>query len=281
MASYQKSYLNLECQGHAYELNCPPALITKNYTSAAGLAIIDEAVAACDCVKPHPVASNWFDNTGSSGTTDDRIDSVHSADFDLDTPMKPVVYIIQNGKHGASAIGFAVFETADGCLIGHLKGSYDFVCPYSPVPLPPSVLKSDCFSIVNRQRVFGANSKAIPSDGDSWTESTTGWTADNGGLSVVPTGNKVGSFALQCNDPDVSHTAVYDLFRRSVGETLFFGKAGAKKVHFWWLYQVGYSNMDVEVVRLYAPDSSIFFMPNFLPKHVVEKETSLLDLQSG
>lgn len=126
---YGEFYIDLDCHGHAYELNIPPTLVQKYYLATNGLTIIEDDLGLCSYIAKNPDATKWFDNAGSSGSTDDRINSTHDCVYDEELPMTVIQEILDKAKNPAAVEGFDMYEMPSGCLVGHLRNSLDFVSP--------------------------------------------------------------------------------------------------------------------------------------------------------
>lgn len=181
---YGDFYIDLDCHGHAYELDIPPALLQKIYVATAGRTIIEEALSICNYLTSHPLTPYWFDKDGSSGSTDDRIGSTHDAVYDEEIPMIVIREILEKAKNPSAVQGFDAYETPDGCIIGHLRNSLDFLTQ-APSIYPDSYQKSDdLHRVINNQIVYGAFGGQIPSSGH-FTDSLDYWDAPIGTLSYV------------------------------------------------------------------------------------------------
>ncbi len=182
--NYGAFYIDLDCHGHAYELNIPPALVYAYYSATNGRTIIEAALALCAYLTRHPAGNFWFDSLGSSGSTDDRIDSTHDMVYDEEVPLTPIQEILEKAKNPAAVQGFDVYETPAGCLIGHLRNSLDFTWPYSTLT-PQSYQKGvDVHRVRNKVPVYGALGRYVPTT-YSWTDALTYWIARQGTVSWV------------------------------------------------------------------------------------------------
>ena len=255
--AYNVADVIVELLGHASELFASPELVYKLYEGEYGDTIIDDTLDLCGYLSKYPHAVGWFDG-GHSGSqiadTDDRMSSQHSVEYDEVQPLKGVQEIAEKASNPSDVIGFDVFETASGCLIGHLRESQDFICPVSPT-LESAVKVIDPHRVVNRQKVYGATGKKIPSD-ESWTESTDGWTVDSGEPLVFNTDYYVeGTGSIEADF--ISGTLQ---FRRSISPTVYgFGKRAAKRLKFHRKRRYTGLGPDSAVVQLWAPDSSNYF----------------------
>ena len=270
--AFNVAYLHLDCHGHGYELNCPPANVSKSYAAANGQLIVDYALGICNYLHSHPLASNWFDNSGATGSTDDRILSVHSVDYDGTKPLDPLLDIMENASNGNN-IGFSVHETPEGCLIGHLRGSQDFVCPITPV-LMDGVLHSDRYPLVNRQKVYGASNRYAPLSKDFGCETSADlalWTLDYGAGMAMMAANQgflispiVGSKILQANGGGNTSTSGKTQIHIDVSAWTFGAFKGSFKTgNFGWGYSISWPDtMDVFQIQLWAPDAANCFFAN-------------------
>jgi len=253
--SFGNTDITFTLYGHASELTDSPELVYKLYAAENGRTIIEESLALCNYLAKYPHAVGWFDYTGQVGDVDDRIadDSLNSVEYDEVQPMKAIVEILSKSHNPSDVIGFDMYETPSGALVGHLQNSLDFICPVSPT-LKGAIKKIDFHRIVNRQKVYGANGKEIPSD-ESWTESTTGWILDSGEALTFNTDYyKEGTGSI---DADFISGTLQ--FRYPLTDIYGFGKRAAKALQFWRKRRYPGLGPDVAEVRLWAPDTSNYF----------------------
>ena len=172
---YNAYYIDVECHGHAVELIKPPSRLTKVYSAINGRTIIEEALGLAAYVAKHPTASKWFDNAGSSGSTDDRINSTHSKSYTRVTPWEVTKELLDLASNPSSVIGFDIFETPSGALVGHLRNSLDFVSDVASLTPEKFSKITDVHTVINCQQVFG---RFRFQTGDAgWDDSLSGWTA--------------------------------------------------------------------------------------------------------
>jgi hypothetical protein len=247
---YGAFYIDLDCHGHAYELNIPPALFQAYCPAINGRTIIEAALALCTYLTRHPAGNFWFDSLGSSGSTDDRIDSTHDVVYDEVVPMTAIQEILEKAKNPAAAQGFDVYETPAGCLIGHLRNSLDFTWPYNTL-IPSSYVKgADLHRVRNKTKVYGSRNKALPTDKESWTESLSGWTTGSGTLYLDATHKIVGTYCLELLG---DNCWMYRTFAAISCGNQYKKSYGA--LSFWiWEFQ----GKEIEI-RLLAPDASNYF----------------------
>jgi len=255
--SFGNADITFTLYGHASELTDSPELVYQLYAATNGRTIIEEALALCKYLAKYPHAVGWFDYTGQISDVDDRIadDSTHSVEYDEVQPMKAIVEILDKSHNPSDVIGFDMYETPSGVLVGHLRNSLDFICPVSPT-LKAAIKKIDFHRIVNRQKVYGANGKEIPSD-ESWTESTTGWTTVSGTLDLEETVKNEGTYSLSLYTVPDSTVLIH----RDISDYIFgFGKRAAKTVKFWRRREIGgFTGPNAAQIELWAPDSSNYF----------------------
>ena len=258
---YGAFYIDLDCHGHAYELNIPPALLQKYYAATNGRTIIEDALGLCNYFAQHPIATMWFDNAGSSGSTDDRINSTHDAVYDEELPMTVIQEILEKAKNPAAVQGFDAYETPAGCVIGHLRNSLDFVSPIASIT-PESYQKSeDWHRVRNKIKVYGCfnDNAQMPKD-ENWTESLLNWVAGKGTLSLTDS-NEAGTYSILC-----STTGTQTLFSRTLQPELMTAsglkrttKNSFGKIHFYWLTNGTPVSNGASIV-LQAPDTSNYFI---------------------
>lgn len=181
--SYGDHEIAVECQGHAFELNVPPANLHRVCKAENGRLILEAALALCAYITRHPDNTQWFDAGGSSGSTDDRIDSTHDICFEEVKPGKVFQDCLEKAKNPASVQGFDIYETPAGCLVGHLKNSLDFTHGGS---LSPGQYRRtpDTLPIINLQTVYGAFGGVYPTSG-YWSDNLSWWRVDTGSITVV------------------------------------------------------------------------------------------------
>jgi len=251
---YGAFYIDLDCHGHAYELDIPPALLKASYSAVNGRTIIETALALCTYLAKHPSANFWFDNTGSSGSTDDRIDSTHDVVYDEEVPMTVIREILEKAKNPGAVQGFDVYETPAGCLIGHLRDSLDFKWTYNTLT-PRTYQKSyDLHRVRNSIKQYGKRGKPYPPD-ESWSEATTGWTVLDGSLDT-DTDRIIGTCSLKGTASGSSFMQFYRTFAQLNADPKTF-KTNFSRLYFLLkLHAVTGGGMHV---RLYAPDASNYF----------------------
>ena len=223
--------VSLECQGYGEELDASPALLRKGYAGVNGRLIVEEALALCAYLRRHPATTAWFDREGPYGTYDDRVGSVHTVGFDEVVPYGVFKDVLESAQNPAGAVGFDVYESAEGCLVGHAKNSTDFVSSVVPV-LRKYKQKVDVYPVKNRVKVYGVKGRFEPVDADGWTENTVdGWVADFGTLSVVTDANaKMGTKVLKCTVPAAGYVMS---FRRPLLDVVGVGKGAYAQFQFW------------------------------------------------
>ena len=256
---YGDFFINLECHGYAEEADSPPTLLQQIYTATNGRTIIEDALALCNYTAKHPVATKWFDNAGSSGSTDDRIDSTHSIAYDEEIPLKAIRETLQKAKNPVGIQGFDVYETPSGSLVGHLQNSLDFVSPIASITPRKYRKDEDMHRVRNKVKVYGTPEKSEPTDKDTWTESLTGWTLLEGNDMTLNGADKVmGSYSV---DIDASGVATYFARAKKTFSALSakFPKE-FRNLHLSLRSQTddGIPAVSVEVM-IYAPDSSNYF----------------------
>jgi hypothetical protein len=257
--NYVDTDVTITFYGHASELFAPPELVYQLYDGVNGRTIMEEAIDLCSYIAKYPHGIGWFDEGGSQiGDTDDQIASTHNVEYDEVKPLSVVQEILEKASNPAGTIGFDMYETPSGALVGHLRNSLDFICPVT-ADLRSAVRRIDVDRIRNAQKVYGATGKQVPTD-EIWTESTSGWTTDTG-LLLAKTSQgaytpKEGTYFLFCQ---------YDgndaVFRRSIASTFYyFGKKRATNLTFWRLrYGTSVVGATVGRVELWAPDASNCF----------------------
>jgi hypothetical protein len=248
--NYGDYELTLECESHGYELICSSALFTADYSSTNGRTILEAALAVCTRLIKHPMAVMWFDNGGSSGSTDDRINSAHTVEYSEVMPRKVFEEILEKASNPSSVIGFDAYETPAGCLVGHLRNSLDFAFATVLKPLPYS-RSEDRHKVINKQTVYGAKTKNYPSNLDSWTESTDGWTVVSGQpMELDAAIKRKGSYSIKMWTPSGGGTVnIY----RTFSALRYYAKFGG------WVRMPGNLGGGTAYVRLWAPDSSNYF----------------------
>lgn len=262
-------YMDLDCHGHAYELINPPALLQKLYSTTNGRTIIEDALALCNYVTRHPTDSKWFDAGGASGSTDDRINSNHSCEYDEVKPKTVIDEITEKASNPAGVQGFDIVEMPSGVLMGHLRNSLDFVSPIASITPENYEMSSDVHRIRNKQKVYGKAGKigvpgdegrCEPFDKDLWTvDDIDNWVAEIGTCEIDTGSPKVGSNFLwgrQEHDGPLYETRV----RRSVSLVLF-GHGKYQTLNFFAAYGI-LSLPQTTKVMLYAPDYSNRFEAN-------------------
>lgn len=248
--------VKFELHGHAAELFDSPELVYKLYAATNGRTIIDYILSLCKKIARHPDDAKWFDAGGSTGSTDDRINSNHDAEYDEVKPLTPIQEILDKAENPTGVVGFDMYEMPSGALIGHLRRSNDFVCPITPT-LQHAIKTVDPNRVKNRQKVYGAIGRQIPED-EIWTESLAGWIIDEGDLSLVSIPlPKKGTYSLYA-------TYVNNVlqFRRDISSEIFgFGKRKSNLLEFWRMRdQPGAFGASVGRVELWAPDENNKFV---------------------
>lgn len=264
-AAYGQYYLHVEAHGHAYELMHPPSRLTYGYVGTNGRAIIEAALACAPSLARYPAGVGWFDYSGAVGSTDDRIASDYDVEFDAENPYAAMMQIADEAANPAGKIGFDIVELPSGCLIGHLRGSLDWVCPVTP-KLRRYVDMRDATSVVNRQTVYGAKKRSEPPDGTAWTETTDGWTATYGVLSAVSTlpTPVFGAKCLKCISTNLGTEYTYTAqFKRAYTGVAGKGKAAYSKLNFLTFHHLRPNIAASNYVLLYAPDIFNAFLYNF------------------
>jgi hypothetical protein len=269
---YGAFYIDLDCHGHAYELDIPPALLQARYAVINGRTIIEEALALCSYVAKHPTASMWFDNAGSSGSTDDRIDSTHDSEYDEELAMTVIQEILEKAKNPGATQGFDCYETPSGVLVGHLRGSADFASPIDGI-YPQSYKKSvDLHRVRNRIRVYGAQTKNDPLDMDAYTEATTNWTS-NGTLDTSTIEKKMGTCSVLAEKTPAG-VSVYA--ERSLPSVIMADyRIGYKRLHVWIMC---FSDVGADSglsIFLCAPDYANSFLEQYVVKSGVWTEIDI------
>jgi hypothetical protein len=242
-------YVDLDCHGHAYELDIPPALLQARYAATNGRTIIEEALALCSYVAKHPTASMWFDNAGSTGSTDDQIDSDHDAVYDEELALAVIQEILEKAINPEATQGFDCYETPGGVLVGHLRGSADFVSPIDGI-YPQSYKKGvDVHRVRNKIKVYGATGKKDPLLGDEYTESTDDWTSD-GTLDITSITKKMGTYSVKAD-----RTAVMVWAERALPNVIMTDyRCGYKRVHVWLMPFPTVGDDSYLYIFLCAPD---------------------------
>lgn len=252
--SYGEFYISLECHGHAYELNIPPALFKATYTATNGRTIIEAALALCTYLARHPAGNFWFDSLGPSGSTDDEIDSTHDVIYDEEVPMTAIQEILEKAVNPDDEQGFDVYETPAGCLIGHLRNSVDFKWIYSTLT-PRTYKKSfDLHRVRNTIKVYGKRGKPYPTD-EGWTESTAGYTIVEGALGT-DADRIIGTCSLKGTASASANMRFYRTFSALNANPKTF-KTNFNRLCF--LLKLSAVTGGGLHVRLYAPDSSNYF----------------------
>jgi hypothetical protein len=257
--SYGDFAVQVEVEGHAEEALAPPSLLKGHYAATNGRTIIEDALALCTRIGRSPYNQDWFDAGGSSGSTDDRINSTHSIEVDEVLPAKIIREILSKSSNPAGVPGFVITETASGMLIGHLKGSLDHACAN---PLYPEAYKrkDDLHRVRNRKTVYGAISEWLtyPLNYDLWTLDAPGnWTAVNGTISSTTTNPKVGYDSLRCT----SDGSFICRFRRTFTPALDVARHdGFRKFGFWGRRDVLLAS---QKIRILAPDTDNYFEATF------------------
>jgi len=261
--AYNAADVIVKLHGHASELFASPALVYKLYEDEEAQTIIEDTLDLCGYLSKYPHGVGWFDDGGPYGDTDDRLASTHSVEYDEVKPFNVIPEIAEKASNpdDPPKIGFDIYETPSGCLVGHLRESQDFVCPVSPT-LKSAVKVIDPHRIVNRQLVYGAAGKKFPTD-EIWTESTEGWTVDDGNLSAetdlffMQGGEpyyytpKEGTYFLWCE-----YSANKATFRRNISDNWYiFGKRKHQILQFWRFRHPQTFPAQVARVELWAPDN--------------------------
>jgi len=240
----------LDCHGHAYELNASPELLRKVYRDAYSKVIVEDAVALCSYVAPHPNSAYWFAG----------VNKTHSVDYDEVKPLTAV-------QETAEKASFDVYENPDGALIAHTKMSADFLCPVVTW-IRNAVKGDDLHPVRNRIKVYGAAGKRVPSDGDQWTESQPIMWQYNYGFGFNYYYPKVGNSALGLSTVAGKLDAYFTFFFE--GETLHnvssfkwgYGRGSFKNLHFWHEeYAPLGSDFTVLELRAYTDDGNYFYTP--------------------
>lgn len=251
---YGEFYVDLDCHGHAYELNIPPALLQKYYAGTNGRVIIEDALALCSYLTKHPLASLWFDNTGSFGNTDDQINSTHNIVYDEELPITVIQEILEKAKNPAAVQGFDAYETPSGCVVGHLRNSLDFVSPIASIT-PRSYQKSeDLHRVRNKIKVYGK--KGRPWSGsvskDGWTESASGWGSNQGTpeTSTDTPNVGIGTVSIQINAGTSTNA---NLYRTWASFSSKFSRE-KRKISFYFKALVAGANPYRINILIYAPD---------------------------
>lgn len=110
------TFYDLDCHGYASEFNASTSLLNKVYDGVNGRVIVEDGVDCCRYIQPHPTAAKWFDNAGAYGSQDDRVDSVHTAAYELVKPLSPVQEILDKAKFKGSAVLYLPFDTGSGSV---------------------------------------------------------------------------------------------------------------------------------------------------------------------
>ena len=204
-----------------------------------------------------PPESNWFDNAGSSGSTDDRISSTHSVVFDEKKLITPIQEILENAKNPSGVQGFDMYETPNGCLVGHLRNSLDFVSPIDPLIPESYVYKRDIHPIVNKQKVYGAKLKTYPSGPDDWFEATTGWTLNKGALDTDASA-KVGSYSLKITTSELDGGIYTGRITRTFS-SIYCEPRLRRSYKKYRIYAKKGQSAGLLKVKILAPDTSNYF----------------------
>jgi len=250
---YGAYYIQVECMGHAQEVLKPPAHLNKTYSATNGRTIIEAALALAAYVAKHPTASKWFDNTGSSGSTDDRIDSTHNISYADENPLTVMQEILEKAANPSSVRGFDAYEQSSGVIVGHLRNSLDFVSPISSVTPIAFARTEDVHQVVNKQVVYGAYAFAVGME--TWDDSIIRWTALKGSI-WLGSPPYVGC--------DVDENREFDFYRTVYPYSVLCGDETKQPNSITKLYcQImlslsgsGYNNFDI---ILEAPDESNYF----------------------
>lgn len=193
-------YIRLDGFDHGYELKPAPVLLQKLYEAVNGRTIIEDALALCSYLDKHPDASKWFDNTGLSGSTDDRIDSTHDALYDEAQPLTVIQEILEKAKNPSGSVGFDAYIIPSGVMVGHLRNSLDFTSPITSIT-PITYNKSvDTDRIRNKIKVYGASEKVTENNKDYYTEALSNsftWSAPQGGSLSLNSDALMGIWSIQ------------------------------------------------------------------------------------
>ena len=254
-----KWYVQLECMGHARELmivpcaNADKPLVKKVYSAVNGRTVIEEAIAKCNYVTKHPTASKWFDNAGSSGSTDDRINSAHDLTYDDELPIDVIKDVLEKASNPSAVQGFDIIEMPSGVLVGHLRSSADFDCGIGAI-YPRSInFGDDVHPSRNRVTVYG--SLAFQDNKDAWVHSNTNWSAIKGAL-FSPNPGYIGCDVDSAREAQFKRT----VFPHSYlcGDKLLEPSA-IEKLYCQILLSAAGSGSNLFDVILEAPDSSNYF----------------------
>ncbi|MCW4018347.1 MAG: hypothetical protein NWF00_06675 [Candidatus Bathyarchaeota archaeon] len=283
---YGEEYRDIWCHGHGCESQTPPSRFTHNYgTATNGRTIIEAALALCAYLARHPTDSYWFDAGGSTGSTDDRILSDHTVDFDCEQPFKVMQQIAEDADNGVTP-SFDLYETPSGLLVGHSRNSLDFVCGTTP-SLRRCMDNTDSYPVANRVTVYGARRRSHPADGDEWTLDDVGnWTALYGTLSEGtdnPTEPLQGSSNyLRCSaqpDGEVRKSS----FKRTLPASVSgMGKAGYSKYNFaLYISTVTYPKSLTSAVVYLKTDASNYFYYTIDPSKFEDNRWNKYSLALG
>ena len=258
IAGAPEYYIHVELMDHGDEMQVPPSLLQKAYTSTNGKTIIKDAVALCNYLSDYGV------------DTSNAIASTHSYVFDEKTPWNVVRDVADACQTSGGAVGFDGYVDAPGNLWIFPRNSSN-----STVDLSDKILRYkidyDTYRVKNKIKVYGKDER--PWSGtvsvDGWTESTTGWSSD-GTLSADNIDKVEGSYSLKTvktGSVDVyvqrSFSAIYCLYPKEY-----------KSLKFAWNYDSPRAQSDCKPhldVYLLAPDWSNYFVHGFNYEYNKEK----------
>ena len=183
IAGAPEYYIYVECMDHGWEMQVPPALVQKAYTSTNGKTIIKDAVAACNYVSDYGVDQS------------NAIASTHSYVFDEKTPWNVIREVADACQTSGGAVGFDGYVDPAGNLWIFARGANN-----STVDLTDKIIRYkieyDTYRVKNKIKVYGQQAKILgPLD-----ESTLNW-------------NSIGTISLDSSDKmegTYSITATYN-----------------------------------------------------------------------
>lgn len=272
------SKVKLVCHGHASELFDSPALVYKYHSAVNGRLIIEDALDLCNYLNQYPHSTEWFDEGGQIADVDDQINSTHSVEYDEVKPYSVIKEILDKASNPDGLIGFDIYETPSGTLVGHLRESTDFACPVTPT-LRNKIRTVDPHAIKNTQKVYGTIGRTIPESPDDWGESTDGWTADTGSITADSVHKAVGSYSVKMYNAGSDEA----LMSRSIEDLVYgFGKRASKTLSLYRKFVGDYYEYVADIqVRLYAPDNSNYFYTSLRTTSAPDQHFALVEFKLG
>jgi hypothetical protein len=250
IAGAPEYYIHVECMDHGWEMQVPPALVQKAYSSTNGKTIIKDAVAVCNYLSDYGVDQ------------DNAIASTHSYVFDEKTPWNVIREVADACQTSGGAVGFDGYVDPAGNLWIFARGANN-----STVDLTDKIIRYkveyDTYRVKNKIKVYGKAecpwSGSVSKDG--WTESASGWYS-NVTVSTSPVTKVLGSCSVVAYGP-ATYVELYRTFSPiKIGPM----KNQYKVLRFYIMLDTGGGSITGLEVRVGADSNNYFFYTFEAPK---------------